>query len=156
MSRVTHSFTPPGFTVGAANNTPACQPEALPARYRRTASLSTYTDIADDDEEVKVLAPGMPYHIIVQVAVYVVSYWLDFVALVLCCVRSVRREKKEIPRTGMGFNPCSLPLGRVHSTPKIIQVPSFEPSIFLNFANNLHPHPFKVESIQVASSTTQI
>jgi hypothetical protein len=32
------------FTVGAANNTPACQQEALPARYRRTASLSTYTD----------------------------------------------------------------------------------------------------------------
>jgi hypothetical protein len=31
------------FTVGAANNTPACQLEALPARYRRTASISTYT-----------------------------------------------------------------------------------------------------------------
>jgi hypothetical protein len=31
------------FTVGEANNTPACQPEALPARYRRTASISTYT-----------------------------------------------------------------------------------------------------------------
>jgi hypothetical protein len=35
--------TPQRFTVGAANNTPACQPEALPARYKRTASLSTYT-----------------------------------------------------------------------------------------------------------------
>ena len=30
------------WTVGAANNAPACEPEALPARYRRTASLSTY------------------------------------------------------------------------------------------------------------------
>jgi hypothetical protein len=30
-------------TVCVAKNTPACQPEALPARYRRTASLSTYT-----------------------------------------------------------------------------------------------------------------
>jgi hypothetical protein len=37
-------FTPPRFTVGAATNTPACQQEALPARYRCTASLSTYTD----------------------------------------------------------------------------------------------------------------
>ena len=32
-------------TVGAANKTPACLPEALPARYRRTAPISTYTDI---------------------------------------------------------------------------------------------------------------
>ena len=36
----------PRFTVGAANNTPACQREALPARYRRTAPISTYTDKA--------------------------------------------------------------------------------------------------------------
>jgi hypothetical protein len=36
------------LAVGAANNTPACQTEALPARYRRTASLSTYTDIDFD------------------------------------------------------------------------------------------------------------
>jgi hypothetical protein len=33
------------FTVGAANNTPACQQGALPARYRRTASISTYPHI---------------------------------------------------------------------------------------------------------------
>jgi hypothetical protein len=33
------------WTVGTANNTPAFEPEALPARYRRTASLSTYTHI---------------------------------------------------------------------------------------------------------------
>jgi hypothetical protein len=41
-----HTFlhTSAWTTVSAANNTPACQPEALPARYRRTASLSTYTD----------------------------------------------------------------------------------------------------------------
>jgi hypothetical protein len=37
--------TPQRFTVGAASNTPACWPEALPARYRRTASISTYTHI---------------------------------------------------------------------------------------------------------------
>jgi hypothetical protein len=35
------------WIVGAANNTPACQQEALPARYRCTASLSTYTDMED-------------------------------------------------------------------------------------------------------------
>jgi hypothetical protein len=31
------------FTVGETNKTLACQQEALPAWYRRTASLSTYT-----------------------------------------------------------------------------------------------------------------
>jgi hypothetical protein len=31
------------FTVAQPNNTPVCQQEALPARYRRTASISTYT-----------------------------------------------------------------------------------------------------------------
>jgi hypothetical protein len=44
LNSVTRDYTPPRFTVGAATNTPACQQEALPARYRRTASLSTYTD----------------------------------------------------------------------------------------------------------------
>jgi hypothetical protein len=38
-----HVATPQHFVVGAANNTLVCQQDALPARYRCTTSLSTYT-----------------------------------------------------------------------------------------------------------------